>query len=117
MFRVALESILGFELRAGRTLALRPCLPDAWPGFTARYRLPGGETVYEIVVERGEGSERATTAAWLDDAPLAVERGAVLVPLTDDGAVHRVRVRLGDDAGRRYAPRASAAPLELTTSA
>jgi cyclic beta-1,2-glucan synthetase len=117
MFRVALASVLGFDLREGRTLALRPCLPDAWPGFTARYRLPGGDTVYEIVVERGKGPARATTAAWLDGAPLTVERGAVLVPLTDDGAVHRVRVQLGDDVGRRYAPRVNVAPLELTTSA
>jgi cyclic beta-1,2-glucan synthetase len=117
MFRVALESILGFDVRGGRFLALRPCVPEGWPGFAVRYRLPGGETLYEVVVERGAGATRATTVAWLDDAPLAVEDGEVLVPLVDDGDTHRVRVRLGDDVRRRYAPRSSAMPLERATSA
>jgi cyclic beta-1,2-glucan synthetase len=117
MFRVALESVLGFDVREGRLLALRPCIPEGWPGFTVRFRLPGGETAYEVVVERGRGAARATTAAWLDGAPLAVEGGEVVIPLVDDGAAHRVRVRLGDDAGRRYAPCSSAMPLEPATEA
>ncbi|HEX8694753.1 MAG TPA: hypothetical protein VF746_20170 [Longimicrobium sp.] len=90
MLRVALESVLGFTLRGGRALALRPRVPDDWPGFTLRYRLPDGRTTYEVVVARG-----GETAASLDGEPLASEDGAVLVPLVRDGAVHRVEVVLG----------------------
>ncbi|HEX2202776.1 MAG TPA: hypothetical protein VHG91_05750 [Longimicrobium sp.] len=88
MFRVALESVLGLTLRDGRALALRPCIPDEWPGFTLRYRHCGA--TYEIAVTRGDEA-----SATLDGEPLAHEDGAVLVPLREDGAVHRVEVVLG----------------------
>jgi cyclic beta-1,2-glucan synthetase len=111
MFRVALESILGLTVRDGKRLELRPCVPDAWPGFTLRYRLPGTETSYRIVVRRGSGAQ---TVALLDGAALAIDSGAVQIPLAPDGRRHDVRVELCPDVGPRYRPRA--APLERITS-
>ncbi|MBA2244228.1 MAG: hypothetical protein H0W11_04680 [Gemmatimonadetes bacterium] len=101
MYRVALESILGMDLQQGREIALRPCIPADWPGFTLRYRLPDGETSYEIVVRRAETSS-GQTIAQLDGEPLEIEDGAVLIPLVGDGVVHRVEVVLGQDVGPRY---------------
>jgi N,N'-diacetylchitobiose phosphorylase len=99
MFRVALESVLGFTLRGGDTLVLRPCIPDEWPGFTVRHRLPDGRTTYEVVVTRG-----AETRASLDGEEVPLEGAAVRVPLARDGAAHRVEVVLGPDAAPVYAP-------------
>jgi cyclic beta-1,2-glucan synthetase len=105
MYRVALESILGVTLERGRALRLRPCIPAAWPGFTVRYRLPDGDTTYEIVVRRGAPgiatSVRASTGSKAN-----VDGYGVRIDLATDGAHHRVEVTLGDDVVPRYRPRA-----------
>jgi cyclic beta-1,2-glucan synthetase len=92
MYRVALESVLGFQVEEGRTLLLRPRLPDTWPGFTLRYRLPREETTYRVEVRRDPG---APTTATLDGQPLDVADGAATVPLARDGRTHHVVLVLG----------------------
>jgi N,N'-diacetylchitobiose phosphorylase len=108
MFRVALESILGFALHGGRHFALRPCVPADWPGFTLHYTLPDDGTRYTFAVERvapvTAGAAPTRTIATLDGVGVTLEDGAVLVPILRDGATHTVHVRLGDDVGRRYVP-------------
>ena len=100
MYRVALESVLGIELTGGDTLAVRPCIPESWSGFTVRYRLPDRATVYEITVERAP----AETSATLDGATAAVTviDGVTRISLTRDGATHQVRIALGHDVRPRY---------------
>jgi len=100
MFRVALESILGVTLEGGHTLVLRPCIPQEWPGFSVRYRLPDGKTHYHILVRR-TGEATAASATGLD---VRVENGAVRVELRSDGGSHTVDVALGPDAAPRYGP-------------
>src|SRR5581483_1990317 len=64
MFRVALESVLGFSVVAGTRIEVRPCIPHAWPGFTLRYRIAGDtETTYEITVRRAARDDDATVAS------------------------------------------------------
>ena len=103
MFRVALESILGITLADGKALVLRPCIPAAWPGFAARYRLPDGKTVYEIRLQRTS----ASTSVQVTGLDAHVADGAVRVPLIADGRTHRVNIELGDDINPSYRPRIS----------
>jgi cyclic beta-1,2-glucan synthetase len=95
MYRVALESVLGLGLEGGHTLRIRPCVPDAWPRFAVRLRLPDGRTRYEIVVENPERNAAAVVAASVDGAPAPLEDGAARIAFRRDGATHAVRVRLG----------------------
>ncbi|HSL70933.1 MAG TPA: hypothetical protein VK864_11870, partial [Longimicrobiales bacterium] len=97
MFRVGLESILGFELLPNE-VRLRPCVPAAWPGFRLRYRFADG-TLYRFEVEQ---HNRTPTRATLDGADLSINDGAVIVPIVRDAAEHSVHVRLGADVGPRY---------------
>jgi N,N'-diacetylchitobiose phosphorylase len=99
MFRVALESILGLTLEE-HALVLCPCIPEEWPGFSVRYRLPDGRTRYEISVHRTTG----VTAAHAAGLEVQVEDGAVRVGLRSDGGTHQIEVELGSDAGPRYRP-------------
>jgi N,N'-diacetylchitobiose phosphorylase len=92
MFRVALESVLGITLVDGTALRVAPCVPAAWPGYTVRYRLPDGATTYDIAVTRRDGGGITAT---LDGRQVEAGEGAVLVPLAEDGALHRVEVSLG----------------------
>jgi cyclic beta-1,2-glucan synthetase len=109
MYRVAIESVLGFRLDAGRALVLRPRVPSDWPGFTIRYRLPGEETRY-VIDARIEQSDDAAgnlaggngagengadlIGASVDGAPIPVLAGAASIPLVHDDAVHRVELLL-----------------------
>ena len=63
MFRVAVESILGLSIEGGQTLVLRPAISSAWPSCKLNYRLPDGQTQYEITIENPSGKETGVTAA------------------------------------------------------
>ena len=109
LLRVTLESLLGLELVEGHALRLRPGIPDEWPGFHLRYRLPNSETVYEIEVCNPEGRARRVAAVEIDERPGRIEYGAACIPLFQDGLVHQVRVTLtgiveNDATGRQENP-------------
>ncbi|MEP6572420.1 MAG: glucoamylase family protein [Gemmatimonadota bacterium] len=86
MYRVGLESILGFTKR-GDHLFISPAVPAAWPEYTIDYRY--GRTTYHISVERPAQVRSGIAEILLDGAVLA-EPG---IPLVDDGSDHTVCVR------------------------
>jgi len=90
MFRVGLEWILEFRLR-GSTLLVDPCVSKAWRNFEIVFRYHSAR--YDIAVENPHGVSRGVTRIELDGAPL--QGAPVPIPLSDDGAAHRVRVIMG----------------------
>jgi cyclic beta-1,2-glucan synthetase len=98
LLRVALESVLGLRMEAGRRLVLRPCVPDAWPGFRLDYRLPGGQARYAIEVRNPGGCSEHVVGVRVDGRPLAAVDGAAVWPLARDGREHAVEVELGPAA-------------------
>ncbi len=90
MYRVALESVLGFTLEGGDSIRIKPVVPKAWPRFSICYRLPDGATVYEITVRHAAGA----ASAMLDGQALPVNDGGAVIPLRVDGARHRVELFL-----------------------
>jgi N,N'-diacetylchitobiose phosphorylase len=99
MYRVAVESILGFEIEGGRVLRLNPRIPDTWPGFELTHRRPDG-TSYLVSVQNPTGHAAGVVAATLDGQPLEPGADGVRVPFALDGGQHRVRVVLGAIGGR-----------------
>jgi cyclic beta-1,2-glucan synthetase len=90
MYRAGIEWLLGFRLR-GAVLHLDPCIPRAWRRFEITFHYHASR--YEITVENPHGVTRGISGVEVDGAPLASGRAGL--PLTDDGATHRVRVVLG----------------------
>jgi cyclic beta-1,2-glucan synthetase len=90
LYRAGLEAILGFHLRGDRLL-LDPCIPRDWPGFSIEYR--HGASRYLIEVANPHGASRGIVRCELDGR--ALEPDPCLLPLRDDGAVHRVAVEIG----------------------
>jgi len=88
LYRVAIETILGFKLR-GTSLRCEPCLPPAWPGFEMKYR--HGSATYRISVDNSAGTGCGVRSVELDGQRLSDN----LVPLADDAKTHEVRVQLG----------------------
>jgi cyclic beta-1,2-glucan synthetase len=84
MYRVALESILGFDKR-GDTLRITPRVPAEWPELTIVYRF--GESEYTITVHE-PGRVAAGAVVRLDGRVL--DDG--VIPLEDDSGKHEVVV-------------------------
>jgi cyclic beta-1,2-glucan synthetase len=82
MYRIWIEEVLGFQLH-GDTLTMTPAIPDDWDGFEMTYR--HRSSVYEIQVRRNAPENGSVPAG----AP---------IELLDDGATHKVVVRLARTA-------------------
>ena len=93
MYRAGVESILGLR-RSGRTFAVDPCIPTAWPAYDMTWKF--GAATYHIGVTNPERRCRGVLSATLDGQ--AVDHRAI--PLADDGISHDVRVVLGASSGR-----------------
>jgi cyclic beta-1,2-glucan synthetase len=85
MYRVGLESILGFSKR-GNTLCISPCVPRKWGEYTIEYRF--GTSLYFILVQCGDGPAARGARVTVDGR--AAPNGEV--GLVDDGARHEVIV-------------------------
>ncbi|HET8531551.1 MAG TPA: glycosyl hydrolase family 65 protein, partial [Methylomirabilota bacterium] len=90
MYRAGLEWLLGFRLR-GAVLHLDPCIPRGWRRFDITFRYHASR--YEIAVENPSGATRGIASIEVDGIRQDIADGRV--PLTSDGATHRVRVVLG----------------------
>jgi cyclic beta-1,2-glucan synthetase len=88
MYRLGIEAILGIS-REGDALKIDPCIPKDWPGFKVDYRF--GSTHYKISVENPQKVSRGIIQILLDGNPQSDR----LLPLTDDGQPHEVRVVMG----------------------
>jgi cyclic beta-1,2-glucan synthetase len=85
MYRVGLEQILGFT-KVGNTLRMNPCVPAAWPAYTITYRF--GSSCYEITVLAPAAVPLRGWRVTVNGALMA----SGVIPLVDDGALHRVTV-------------------------
>jgi cyclic beta-1,2-glucan synthetase len=91
-YRVALETILGFQKR-GNSLQIDPCIPSDWKEFSISYRF--GKTIYAITIKNPDGIQKGQTKLSLDDRVLD---GAL--PLADDGGEHEVIATLSASPAR-----------------
>jgi cyclic beta-1,2-glucan synthetase len=89
MYRAGLESILGLR-RKGAFLEMDPCVPAGWGEFEVCWRF--GTARYVIAVSNPEHRCRGVATAELDGKPCDPR----VIPLTDDGAAHRVRLIMGE---------------------
>jgi len=90
MYRTAIESILGIQVR-GAVLRINPCIPRTWPGFEIHYRY--GSSSYRIAVQNPQGVNRGIAQATLDGQTLPGR--PCDIGLLDDGLQHQVRISLG----------------------
>jgi cyclic beta-1,2-glucan synthetase len=89
LYRAGTEWILGFRVR-GMFLSIDPCIPRSWPSYSIEFRYHSA--VYKIKVENPSGVARGVALTELDGKVFA---GSANIPLTDDGAIHTIRIVLG----------------------
>ncbi len=98
MYRVTLETILGFRLEDGHLLRMKPRIPDRWEGFRIDLRRPGDGTRLRIEVanpDRCAESVRAAKLDGVDGEHVRIEDGEACIELPSDGGEHRIEVLLG----------------------
>ncbi len=95
MYRVALESLLGFRLDFGKAINLNPCIPDDWPEFRVRYRFAQEDTGYDIVVRNPHRNAECVIEARVDGNPLTVDDRGARIPLAREAGLHVVEVVVG----------------------
>ena len=110
LYRVGLESILGFRVEGDRLL-LNPCVPQQFAAYEIVYR--HRTTVYHIHIENPHGVERGVYSVELDG--VIQEQGTVT--LVDDGGQHEVRVVLGEPRPNGQVPAEQTADHEVKTAA
>lgn len=84
MYRVAVETLLGFKIEGNR-LQITPRVPADWPKFELTYR--HGETTCHLVVHNDK--DGAQQGMWLDGAPVDGDG----IELPTDGLRHEIVVR------------------------
>ena len=89
LYRAGIEWILGFRVR-GMALAIDPCIPRNWPGYSIDFRYHSA--TYKIKVENPSRVTRGVAITELDGKLLA---GSTTIPLVDDGAIHTIRIVMG----------------------
>ena len=88
LYRIAIESILGFQLR-GNTMSFKPCVPTHWSQFELTYRYRSA--TYKVMFDNSAGAGKGVRSVELDGERLSTE----VVLLTDDTRTHQVRVAIG----------------------
>ena len=91
MYRVGMESILGFS-QHGEFIRINPCIPPQWPGFEMTLR-KGGAT-WDIRVSNPEKVSGGVRKLVLDDETIDFEKGGQ-IPFKDDQKAHVVWIVLG----------------------
>ena len=96
MYRVAVESVLGFRIDGNDRILLKPSVDPAWPGYSLSYELPDHPTRYRITVtnQARDGIARVQ-AASVDGEAVEIRDGSAVIPIVRDGGLHDVQVELG----------------------
>ena len=89
MYRVALESVLGFTKR-GESLSIEPCVAATWREFAIEYR--HRSSTYAITVHNPDGVSHGVVRVEVDGHEVADR----VVRLADDGSRHEVVVTMGE---------------------
>lgn len=88
MYRVVLESILGFKKR-GDKFTIDPCISKTWNGYSISYKYK--DTIYKIQIKNPQGVNRGVKALYLDGEEIHDK----YVSITNDKKEHEVIVILG----------------------
>ncbi|MDP4078952.1 GH36-type glycosyl hydrolase domain-containing protein [Acidovorax sp. A1169] len=87
LYRFAVESLLGLDVKAG-VLSLAPHMPEDWNTFQLTYRF--GATNYDIKVSRASDASTGPPCVTLDGIVMA----NAAISLVDDRRNHAVEVRI-----------------------
>ena len=96
MYRVALESILGFRLTKDGII-LKPTISPDWNHFEIKYRVDDDKTVYNIGIHNPYSLESGKLEGTVDNEIVKFEEGAAKIKVKKDGKIHDVKLNIVQD--------------------
>ena len=94
MYRVLVESILGFEIKQGNVLSINPLILPGWKQYQITVKSITDTTVYNISVENPSGLAEGDWEVSVDDEPLSAEKDTVTFEMKNDGKVHQATIKI-----------------------
>ncbi|HWQ84047.1 MAG TPA: protein ndvB, partial [Anaerolineales bacterium] len=88
MYRLGLEGLLGLK-KKGDQIEVDPHIPSNWTGYRISYRF--GPGIYEFIIENPAAVNRGVQQVFLNGETLPDK----LIPLSQEGGNHTVRVVMG----------------------
>jgi cellobiose phosphorylase len=93
MYRVAMESILGY--RPGKDCAeLKPVIPSDWKEFEIKLRLEDDRTTCHIIIQNPDGLQTGKLEGEVDGEPISCSKISGKIPLIKDGKHHKMHFTL-----------------------
>jgi cyclic beta-1,2-glucan synthetase len=93
LYRVALESVLGFRVSKD-SIILKPAITGEWPEYSIKYRPDDGNTVYTIIIKNPGRLETGILEGTIDGKPVNFKNEAAVIRVVADGAKHSVQLTL-----------------------
>ena len=93
MYRVALESILGFRLTEDGII-LKPAISPDWNQYEIKYRADDDKTLYNIKIQNRYGLESGNLEGTVDSKKVKFEEGSARIMVKKDGKVHEVNLNI-----------------------
>jgi len=87
MYRVMLESILGFRIENGH-IVLQPAISKNWPGYSIEYRADEKGTVYRITVQNPDQTETGFLSGEIDGKNFSFKNRQAKIKIKYDGKAH-----------------------------
>ncbi|HKJ46892.1 MAG TPA: glucoamylase family protein [Balneolales bacterium] len=95
MYRIIVESLLGFQILEGEKIIMDPCIPKEWDKFMIQYNEYGNDTIYTIDVRNPEHVEKGVKSAMIDGHKAGLDDGKGIIPLKQDGKEHKIVITMG----------------------
>ncbi|UJP64716.1 GH36-type glycosyl hydrolase domain-containing protein [Mongoliitalea daihaiensis] len=93
MYRVALESVLGIQIR-GNSLLLNPAISENWEGYTVDMRLDDEETRYHIQLLNPEKLQGGLLSGTVDGEEVRFDAVPAEIFIYQDKKQHHIRLQI-----------------------
>ncbi len=93
MYRVALESILGIQIKED-VMTIQPAISSKWDSYQLEWRLQDGQTVYQLKINNPDGLQSGGLKGTIDDEPVHFPEGKAQITLKSDNQKHSISLQL-----------------------
>ncbi len=93
MYRVMLESVLGFRVE-GKYIILNPAISKTWSSYTIRYKPDDDGTEYIIIIENQDRLESGRLTGKIDGEEIVTNGKETKIEVLKDGEAHQVELQI-----------------------
>ncbi|MEX2632843.1 MAG: glucoamylase family protein [Balneolales bacterium] len=93
MYRVMLESILGFRIERGN-IKLKPAISAQWKSYRIKYRADEKGTIYDIRIHNPNNLETGMVNGKINGKAVQFKNQHALIKVLHDGKVHHVELSI-----------------------